>query len=68
MEELHNLFSALNIITLIKLRRMNWVEHVTDMLKMRRIYENVIRKPERRNHSEDLDITGRIMAFFTVIV
>jgi hypothetical protein len=27
-EELHNLYSSPNIITMIKLRRMRWAEHV----------------------------------------
>jgi hypothetical protein len=27
-EELHNLYASPNIITVIKLRRMRWVEHI----------------------------------------
>jgi hypothetical protein len=30
-EELHNLYSSPNIIRIVKLRRMRWVEHVARM-------------------------------------
>jgi hypothetical protein len=36
-EELHNLYSSLDIIRQIKSRRMTWVEHVTHMGETRKL-------------------------------
>jgi hypothetical protein len=45
-EELHNLYSSLNIIRMIKSRRMRWVECVAHMAEMRNEYKIFVRKPE----------------------
>jgi hypothetical protein len=34
-KELHNLYASLNIVRVIKMRRMTWVGHVTHMEEMR---------------------------------
>jgi hypothetical protein len=46
-EELHNFqVKVLNIIQVIKSRRMNWVVHVTHMEEMRNMYNILVGKPE----------------------
>jgi hypothetical protein len=56
-EELHNLYSSQNIISMIKSRRMVWMEHVVRMGKMRnackmsvgkRDEKRPLRRPRRR--------------------
>jgi hypothetical protein len=37
-EELHNLYSSPNVITVIKSRRIRWMEHVAHMEEMRNAY------------------------------
>jgi len=37
-EEIHNVFASINIIRMIKSRRMKWVWHVVDMEGMRKAY------------------------------
>jgi hypothetical protein len=45
-EELHNLYTSLNIIQVIKSRRMSWVGHVTHMGEMRNVSNILVGKPE----------------------
>jgi hypothetical protein len=45
-EELHNLYSSPNIIGIIKLRRMRWVGHVSQMGEKRNAYWLLLGKPE----------------------
>jgi len=45
-EELHNLYTSLNIITVIKSRRMRCVGHVACMQEMRNAYTIFARKCE----------------------
>jgi len=45
-EELHKLYTTLNIIRVIKSRRMRWVVHVARMRDMRNAYSILIGKPE----------------------
>jgi hypothetical protein len=45
-EELQNLYSSLNIIRMIKSRRMKWVVHVTRMGETRNAYRILMGKPE----------------------
>jgi hypothetical protein len=46
-EELHNLSSSPNIITMIKSRRMRWAGHVAGMEEKRNSYTTTsVRKPE----------------------
>lgn len=47
----HNLYSLLNIIRMIKPRRMRWMEHVTCMREMRNVYNILVGNPKgRRPH------------------
>jgi hypothetical protein len=45
-EELHNLYSSPNIITVIKSRRMRWAGHVARMGAKRNAYRILVGKPE----------------------
>jgi len=53
VEELHNILSSLNIINVIKLKRMRWVGYVTLMGSLE-IFENILvgepegKRPHRR--------------------
>jgi hypothetical protein len=40
------LYASLNIITVIKSRRMRWVRHAARMGEMRNAYNNLVGKPE----------------------
>jgi hypothetical protein len=44
--ELHNLYSSLSIVRIIKSRRMRWAEHATRMGQKRNVYRLLIGKPE----------------------
>jgi hypothetical protein len=46
-EELHNLYSLLSI-WLIKSKKTEWVEHATDVKKMRPTYKILVWEPEER--------------------
>jgi hypothetical protein len=62
-EELHNLYSSLNIIRMIKSRKMRWAWHVARMEK-RNAYRILVGKPEgkrplgrpRRNRVDNIKI------------
>jgi hypothetical protein len=45
-EELHDLYSSLSIIRIIRLRRMRWAGHVTRMGEKRNVYRLLVGKPE----------------------
>jgi hypothetical protein len=45
-EELHNLYSSLDIIRQVKSRRMRWVGHVARMGEERKLYNVLVGKPE----------------------
>jgi hypothetical protein len=47
-EELHNLYSSLIIIRMIKSRRMRWAGHVARMGEKRNAYRILVAKPEGR--------------------
>ena len=47
-EELNNLHSSLNIVRVIKSRRMRWAGHVACMGEERRVYRVLLGKPEGR--------------------
>jgi hypothetical protein len=50
-EALHNLYSSLNIIKLIKSRRMRWAGQVVCMGAMRNVYKMFVKKPKgKRPH------------------
>ena len=43
-EELHHLFHSLNILRVIKSRRLRWISHAARM-EDRKVFRNLIRKP-----------------------
>jgi hypothetical protein len=45
-DELHNLYSSPNIVTVIKSKRMRWSGHVTRMVEGRGVYRVLIGRPE----------------------
>jgi hypothetical protein len=45
-DELHGLYSSLNIVRVIKLRRMRWVGHVACMGEGRGVYRVLVVRPE----------------------
>jgi len=47
-EELNNLYSSLNIVRVIKSRRMRWAGHVARMEEGRVVYRVLVGKPEGR--------------------
>jgi uncharacterized membrane protein YhaH (DUF805 family) len=50
-EGLHNWYASLNVIRVIKSRRMRWAGHVTRMEEMRYAYNIFVGKPEgKRQH------------------
>jgi hypothetical protein len=44
---------------MIKSRRLRWLGHVTCVGKMKNAYKILVRKPEGKNHLEDLGTDGR---------
>jgi hypothetical protein len=62
-EELHSLYSPLNIIRQIKSRRMRWAEHVARMYEERKEYSRFWWKsPKERDHSEVGGVDGRMVS------
>jgi hypothetical protein len=49
-EELHNLYSSLNVIIMIKSRGVRWVGHVARMGVQRNAYRILVGKPEGKRH------------------
>jgi hypothetical protein len=47
-EQLHDLYSSPNIITIIKSRRMRWVGHVARMGERKNVYKLLVGKPGGR--------------------
>jgi hypothetical protein len=45
-DELHNLYSSLNIVRVIKSRRMRWARHVARMGEGRGVYRLLVGRPE----------------------
>jgi hypothetical protein len=59
--ELNSLYSSLNIVRVIKSRRMRWAGHVAHMVEGRGVYRVLVGRSECKNHWEDLGIGGRII-------
>jgi hypothetical protein len=59
--EHHNLYASLNIIRVIKFRRMRWAGYVARMAEMRNAYSILNGKPEAKDHLEDLAVDGKII-------
>jgi hypothetical protein len=51
-EELHDLYSSLNVISQIKSRRMTWAGHVARMGQDRKLYKVLVGKPEGKRTLE----------------
>jgi hypothetical protein len=47
-DELHNLYSSVNIVRMIKSRRMKWAGHVARMGEGRGVYRVLVGRPERK--------------------
>jgi hypothetical protein len=45
-DELHSLYSSLNIVRVIKSRRMRWAGHVARMREGRGVYRDLVESPE----------------------
>jgi hypothetical protein len=65
-DELHSLCSSLNIVRVIKSRRMRWVGHVAHMGEGRGVYRILVENLEVRDHWEDLNIGRRITLSWTL--
>jgi hypothetical protein len=51
-EELHNLYTSPNIITVIMSRRMTCTGYVTSMVKVRNVYKSLVAKPGKMSPQE----------------
>jgi hypothetical protein len=60
-EEIHNLHSSLNIIRVIKSRRMRWTRHVARIGEMRNVCEILVGKPEGKRPLGRPGMGGRII-------
>jgi hypothetical protein len=60
-EELNDMYSLLNIVRVVKSRRMRWVGHVAGMGEERGVHRVLVRKPEGKGHWGDPDVDGKIL-------
>ena len=60
-EKFYATYSSLNIIRVIKSRRMRRAGHVARRGKRRDAYKVLEGKPDRRNHFEEPDVDGKII-------
>jgi hypothetical protein len=58
---LHDLYSSITIIRVIKSRRMRWAGHVARMGKGRGAYRILVGRPEGRRPLEVPGVDGRII-------
>jgi hypothetical protein len=45
-DELQNIYASQNIITVIKTKKMRWVENIARMREMRNAYSSLVGKPK----------------------
>jgi hypothetical protein len=60
-EELSDLYSLLNIVRVVKSRRIRWEGHVARMGEGRGVHGVLVGRPEGKSHWEDRDVDGRII-------
>jgi hypothetical protein len=63
-EVVHNLYSAPDIITQIKSRRMSWAGHVARVRDKGKLYKVLVGSPKERVYSEDQGVDGRMRSEF----
>jgi hypothetical protein len=61
LRKIYNLYASLNIIRVIKSRRMGWSRQVAHMGELGSAYKIIVGKPKGKNHSEDLGVDGKII-------
>jgi hypothetical protein len=65
-DELHSLYSSLNIVRVIQSRRMRWAGHVARMGEVRGVYRVLVGRLEGKRPLEDLGVGGRITLRWTL--
>jgi hypothetical protein len=65
-DELHSLYSSLNIVRVIKSRRMRWAGHLVYMGEGRGVYRVLVGRPAGKRHWKDLGAGGRITLRWTL--
>jgi hypothetical protein len=65
-DELHSLYSSLNIVRVIKSRRMRWAGHVARMGEGEVFTGLWLGSPKVRDHWENLGVCGRITLRWTL--
>jgi hypothetical protein len=60
-DEIHSLYSSLNIVRMSKSRRLRWAEHVASMGKVEVFKGFWLGVPKGRYHWENQGIGGRII-------
>ena len=60
-EELNDLYCSVNILRVIKSRRMRWAELVASMGEGRGVYKILVGKSEGKNYLGDPGVDGRII-------
>ena len=60
-DELSDLYSLLNMVRVVKPRRMRWVGHVASMGEGRGVHTVLVGNLRERDHWGDPDIDGRII-------
>jgi hypothetical protein len=65
-DELHNLYSSLNIVRVIKSRRLRWAGHVARMGEGRGVYRVLVGRPEMKRQLGKPSVGGRITLRWTL--
>jgi hypothetical protein len=65
-DELHSLYSSLNIVRVIKSRRMRWAGHVACMGRGEVFTGFWLGGPKGRDHWEDIGVSGSIILIWTL--
>jgi hypothetical protein len=65
-DELHNLCSSLNIVRVIKARKLRWAGHVARVGEGRGVTGFWLGSPKVRDHWEVLGVGGRITLSWTL--